>query len=151
MIAEAKKIINRGMFFIPLLPNEKKNWDTNYLTKDYTEKDLIPNGNLGINPKKSKKYVIDLDSDLAIKFGNLWLPNNTTIGARQYPNGKIERTHFYFESDGTLENNIRSRPAELFCYHNIVAFGTTIHKQTKEPMKRFWESEESVLPFNDTI
>ena len=50
----AKKIVNSGMFFIPLLPNEKKNWDSDFLTRDYTEKDLIPNGNLGINPKKSK-------------------------------------------------------------------------------------------------
>ena len=137
MINAVKKIINNGMYFIPLLPNEKKNWDSDFLTRDYTEKDLIPGGNLGINPKKSKKYVVDLDSELAIKFGNLWLPNNTTIGARQYPDGKIERTHFYFESDGSLETNIKSLPAELYCDHNIVAFGTTIHKQTKEPMKRF--------------
>ena len=151
MITEAKKIVSRGMFFIPLLPNEKKNWDSDFLTKDYSEKDLIPNGNLGINPKKSKKYIIDLDSDLAIKFGNLWLPKNTTIGARQYPDGRTELTHWYFESDGSLDKNIKSLPAELYCDHNIVAFGTTIHKQTKEPMKRFWESEESVLPFNDTI
>ena len=125
----AKKIINSGMFFIPLLPNEKKNWDTDFLTKDYSEKDLIPNGNLGINPKKSKVYVADLDTDLAIKFGNLWLPKNTTIGARQYPDGRIEKTHFYFESDGSLTNNIKSLPAELYCDHNIVAFGTTMHKQ----------------------
>ena len=103
------------------------------------------------NPKKSKKYIIDLDSDLAIKFGNKWLPKNTTIGARQYPDGRTELTHWYFESDGSLDKNIKLLPAELYCDHNIVAFGTTIHKQTKEPMKRFWESEESVLPFNDTI
>jgi len=151
MINEARKIVNKGTFCIPLLPNEKKNGDSDFITRDYTEKDLIPGGNLGINPKKSKKYVIDLDSELAIKLGNLWLPNNTTIGARQYPNGKIERTHFYFESDGSLKTNIKSLPAELYCDHNIVAFGTTIHKQTKEPMKRFWESEESALPFNDSI
>ena len=36
MIAEAKKIINSGMFFIQLLPNEKKNWDSDFLTKDYS-------------------------------------------------------------------------------------------------------------------
>ena len=114
MIEEAKKIINRGMFFIPLLEKAKHNKDNDFLTRDYSEKDIIPGGNLGINPKKSKKYVIDLDSELAIKFGNKWLPNNTTIGARQYPNGKIERTHFYFESNGSLETNIRSLPAELF-------------------------------------
>ena len=96
MINEAKKIINNGMYFIPLLPNEKRNFDKDYLERDYSEKDLIPGGNLGINPKKSNLYVIDLDTDLAIKFGNLWLPKNTTIGARKYPGGKIEKTHFYF-------------------------------------------------------
>ena len=147
----AKKIVNNGMYFIPLFANKKNNGDVDFLTRDYTEQDLIPNGNLGINPKKSRKYVIDLDSELAIKFGNMWLPNNTTIGARQYPNGKIERTHFYFESDGSLETNIKSLPAELYWDHNIVAFGTTIHKQTKELMKRFWASEDSILPFNDSI
>ena len=147
----AKKIVNSGMFFIPLLPNEKKNWDSDFLTRDYTEKDLIPNGNLGINPKKSKKYIIDLDSTLAIKFGKLWLPRNTTIGARQYPDERKELTHWYFESDGSLEKNIKSLPAELYCDHNIVAFGTTIHKQLNVPMKRFWESEESVLSFNDGV
>ena len=53
MINEARKIINNGMYFIPLLPNEKRNYDTDYLTRNYSEKDLIPNGNVGINPKKS--------------------------------------------------------------------------------------------------
>ena len=151
LVQVAKKIINRGMFFIPLLPNKKHNHDTEILTKDYSVNDLIPNGNLGINPKKSKIYVADLDTDLAIKFGNLWLPKNTTISARQYPDGRIEKTHFYFESDGSLTNNIKSLPAELYCDHNIVAFGTTMHKQLNVPMKRFWASEQSILPFNDSI
>ena len=147
----AEKIINSGMFFIPLYANKKNNGDEDFLTRNYTEKDLIPNGNLGINPKKSKVYVADLDTDLAIKFGNLWLPKNTTIGTRQYPDGRIEKTHFYFESDGSLTNNIKSLPAELYCDHNIVAFGTTMHKQLNVPMKRFWASEESIFPFNDSI
>jgi hypothetical protein len=147
----AKKIVSSGMYFIPLLPQKKYNGDTDFLTKDYSEKDIIPEGNLGINPKKSKKIVIDLDSDLAIQFGNLWLPKHTTIGARQYPDGRIERTHWYFENDGSIKTNIKSLPAELYCDHNIVAFGTTIHKQLNVPMKRFWASEESVLPFNESI
>ena len=151
MINEAKKIVNSGMYFIPLLPNEKKNWDTDHLTRDYTEKDLIPGGNLAINPKKSKIYVVDLDSELAIKFGNLWLPNNTTMGARQYPDKKIEKTHWYFKSDGSLTENTKSLPAELYCDHNIVAFGTTMHKKLNVPMKRFWASEESPCEFNESI
>ena len=147
----ARKITEKGMFFIPLLPNAKKNYDTDYLTKDYSEKDLFPNGNVGINPKKSGVDVIDLDSPYAIQFGNLWLPKNTTIGARQYPDGRIEKTHWYFKSDGSLEKNIKSLPAELYIDHNIVAFGTTIHKELKVPMKRFWACEDSLLPFNDSI
>ena len=147
----AKKIVESGMYFIPLFANAKNNGDGDFLTRDYTEKDLIPGGNLGINPKKSKKYVFDLDSELAIKFGNLWLPKNTKIGARQYPDGRIELTHWYFESDGSLEKNIKSLPAELYCDHNIVAFGTTMHKQLNVPMKRFWATDESPCAFNESI
>ena len=147
----AQKLIDKGMFIIPLLPNAKHNLDTDFLTKDYGVDDVLPNGNIGINPKKSKKYIFDLDSKYAIKFGDLWLPKNTTIGARQYPDKRKELTHWYFESDGSVVENIKGLPAELYCDHNIVAYGTTIHKQTKEPMKRFWESEESYMPFNSTL
>ena len=49
----AQKLIDNGIFIIPLLPNEKKNWDIDILTKDYKVSDLIPNGNVGINLKKS--------------------------------------------------------------------------------------------------
>ena len=145
----AQKIIDKGMYFIPLFPNSKHNGDTDFLTKDYKLQDLKPNSNIGINPKKSGVYVVDLDSDFAIKFGDKWLPKNTTIGARQYPNGRIEKTHYYFQSDGSLKDNTKGLPAELYYDHNIVAYGVTIHKDTKEPMKRFWQSEDSLESFND--
>ena len=147
----AKKIVDSGMFFIPLLPQKKYNSDTDYLTRDYTEKDLIPNGNVGVNPKKSEVYIFDCDTYYSIQFANKWLPKNTTIGARQYPDGRIEKTHWYFKSDGSLEKNIKSLPTELYIDHNVVAFGTTIHKELKVPMKRFWACEDSLLPFNDSI
>ena len=67
MSAEAaKKLLNNGMAIIPLLPNAKNNWDKDILTKDYSVKDLIPNGNLGINLKKSDLVCIDLDTDLPV-------------------------------------------------------------------------------------
>ena len=41
MIAEAaKKLINKGIAIIPLLPNKKKNWDEDILTKDYKVNDI---------------------------------------------------------------------------------------------------------------
>ena len=70
----ARKIINSGMYFIPLLPNEKKNFDKDFLTRDYSESDLFPDGNVGVNPRKSEVYIFDLDTSYAIKFGDLWLP-----------------------------------------------------------------------------
>ena len=80
MIAEAaKKLIDNGVAIIPLLPHKKHNYDKDILTKDYSLKDLIPDGNLGINTKKSNLYVIDLDTTLAIQYGKLWLPHNTTM------------------------------------------------------------------------
>ena len=82
MINEVKKIVDRGWHFIPLLPQEKHNNDSDFLTKDYSEKDLIPNGNVGINPKKSEVYIFDCDTSYSIQFANKWLPKNTTIGAR---------------------------------------------------------------------
>ena len=148
--AIAKKITDKGWSFIPLLPEKKYNSDSDFLTKDYELRDIIPNGNIGVNPKKSGVYVFDLDSDYAIKFGDKWLPKNTTIGARKYPDGRIEKTHYYFKSDGSLNNNFKGTPAELYIDHNIVAYGVTIHKATKEPMERFWESEDSLESFNDS-
>ena len=40
---------------------------------------------------------------------------NTTIGARQYPDKRKELTHWYFESDGSVVENIKGLPAELYC------------------------------------
>ena len=133
----AQKIIEKGWYFIPLKEKAKHNNDSDFLTRDYKLQDLKPNSNIGINPKKSGVYVVDLDSDFAIKFGDKWLPKNTTIGARQYPNGRIEKTHYYFQSDGSLKENTKGLPAELYYDHNIVAYGVTIHKDTKEPIHMF--------------
>ena len=42
--------------------------------------------------------------------------------------------------------------AELFVKEiQIVVYGTTINKQTKLPMKRFFESESELAPFNNDV
>ena len=152
----AQKLLDNGVYIIPLLPNAKKNHDTEILTKDYKVSDLIPNGNLGINLKKSGWYCLDLDSANAIHFGSLWLPRNTRIHGR-INQKKKELTHWFFKSDNSIEKNESLKDssgetiAELFVDHNIVIYGTTINKQSKLPMKRFWESESQLAPFNESI
>ena len=63
---EAQKLIDNGIYIIPLLPKEKFNGDTDILTKDYSVEEVNPEGNLGINLAKSHLIDVDLDSDLAV-------------------------------------------------------------------------------------
>jgi hypothetical protein len=147
----AQKLIDNGIFIIPLLPNEKKNHDTDILTKDYSVKDLIPNGNVGINLKKSNLYCIDLDTDDAIYFGNKWLPQNTRIHGR-VNNGVKEQTHFYFKSDGSMKENIKDRSVVDFLIdHNVVVFGQTINKHSKLLMRRYIAKESHLCTFNESF
>ena len=155
--SEAQKLKDNGIYIIPLLPNEKKNWDQDILTKKYSVNEVQPNGNLGVNLKQSDMYCIDPDTDWAIKFGEMWLQRNTRIGGR-INNGKKELTKFFYKSDGSLKQNIKDRKdssgetiAELFCDHNIVVYGSTPNKETQRPMKRYWESESQLAPFNESI
>ena len=155
--AEAQKLKDNGIAIIPLLPNEKKNWDSDILTKKYSVEEVKPDDNLGLNLKLSDMYAIDPDTDWAIKFASMWLGRNTRINGR-INDGKKELTKFFYKSNGALTQNIKDRKdssgetiAELFCDHNIVVYGSTPNKQTQRPMKRYWESESQLAPFNQGV
>ena len=152
MIADtAKKLLDNGIAIIPLLPNKKYNHDTDILTKDYKVSDLIPDGNVGINLKKSNLYCIDLDTDDAIYFGNKWLSQKTRIHGR-INNGVKEQTHFYFKSDGSMHENIKDRGGVDFLVdHNVVVLGQTRNKHTKALMQRYIAKESHLCAFNESI
>ena len=156
-IAEAQKLKNNGIAIIPLFPNQKKNHDTDILTKEYEVSEVKADDNLGVNLKQSNMYCIDPDTGYAIRFAEMWLPRDTRINGRIHQ-GKKELTKFFYESDGSLKQNIKDRKdssgetiCELFCDHNIVVYGSTPNKQTGLPMKRYWESESSLKPFNQSV
>ncbi len=156
--AEAQKLKDNGMAFIPLFPNQKKNHDTDILTKEYSVSEAKDGDNLGVNLKLSnpQMYCSDWDSGYSIQFASMWLPKDTRIGGR-INDGKRELTKFFYKSDGSMEQNISRKDssgetiAELFCDHNIVVHGSTPNKQTGRPMKRFWESESPLKPFNQSV
>ena len=90
---EAAKLLEQGYQVIPLLQNEKHNFDKNILDKKYSLEDFDkltnqykkPHTNLGINVGKSLGGLIDIDADSseAIKLlpklifyiiiGNIWM------------------------------------------------------------------------------
>jgi len=152
----AQQIVNQGAFIIPLFPNSKKNGDPDILTKKYTVEDVKENDNIGINLGLSGYTTLDLDSKDGIYFGNKWLPQDTEKHIRVYPDGREETVHYLFKSNGVVrENNplgqVAKEEVELLVKGNLVAYGTTIHKMTNEPMKRVIDSKHAIRPFNDSI
>jgi len=73
----AQKLIDDGIFIIPLFPNSKKNGDTDILDRIYHATDVGENYNVGINLGLSGYTTIDLDSKDGIYFGNKYLPQDT--------------------------------------------------------------------------
>jgi len=152
----AEQIINQGAFIIPLFPNSKHNSDTDILDRIYPATDVGENNNVGMNLGLSKIYALDGDTTGSIHFLNKWLPQNTTKHIRVYPDGREETVHYLFKSNGSVtENNPLGKDAkeevELLVKGNLVAYGTTIHKQTNESMKRIIDSQHPLLSFNESI
>ena len=149
---EAQKLIDNGIYIIPLLPNEKFNGDTDILTKDYSVEEVNPEGNLGINLAKSHLIDVDLDSDLAVHFGSEWLPRNTKILGRRSPEGKDELTHFFYDNKAndikenvSIKNLAGDTVVELRTNGNTVVYGKTRNKKTNALMDRYWHNETSAL------
>ena len=105
---EAAKLLEQGYKIIPLLHNEKHNFDKNILDKEYSLEDFDkltnqykkPHTNLGINVGKSLGGLIDIDADSneAIKLLPKFFPTDTAIIGRNNRNN-IELTHFLFLKD----------------------------------------------------
>jgi len=152
----AQELINQGAFIIPLFPNSKMNNDVDIITKIYPASDVGENDNVGVNLGMSEIYCLDLDSKYGIHFGNKWLPQDTTKHVRVYLDGREEIVHYLFKSDGSIQVNnplglVAKSHVELLVKGNLVAYGTTIHKDTKEPMTRLIDSTHAIKPFNDSI
>ena len=128
----AEQIINQGAFIIPLFPNSKHNNDKDILKRIYPATDVGENDNVGMNLGLSGIYALDGDSTDGIHWCNEWLPQDTTKHIRVYPDGREEVVHYLVKG-------------------NLVAYGTTIHKTTNEPMKRVIDSKHAIRPFNDSI
>ena len=149
---EAQKLIDNGIYIIPLFKNEKHNLDKTILTKDYFVDDVDPEGNLGINLAKSGLIDIDLDSDLAVHFGSEWLPRNTKILGRRSPEGRDELTHFFYDNKaGDIKENVSIKNlagdtvVELRTNGNTVVYGRTRNKKTNALMDRYWHNETTAL------
>ena len=158
----AKALLDQQYSIIPLYKDQKFNGDEKIIERDYTldhlTKPLLNNsgkrmwdidGNLGLNLEKSKLIDIDLENSWSIKFGKLWLDNNTLTLGRERPNGVIETTHyFYLNEDSEDEDNILDKHiAEYRVTGQTVVFGSTKDKETGELLQRTWVNVK--LPIAD--
>jgi AAA domain/Bifunctional DNA primase/polymerase, N-terminal len=110
---EAQQLLEAGYKIIPLLQNQKSNWDKEILTKNYLLEDFDKlnkqfnksHTNLGINVATSLNGLIDIDLDSkeAIKLAPKFFPMNTAIIGRKNEQ-RLEITHFLFIRDQDYSN-----------------------------------------------
>ena len=134
----AKKIVDQGYNIVPLFPYSKNNQDINWQNRKYSIDDVLDDSNIGINLGQSNLIDVDLDCDLAVHFGSLWLPHNTLKLAR-ITKGKKEITHYFYVNNKSLKDNFSdkfkgSTILEFRANGQTVVYGQTPYKEDSSIM-----------------
>ena len=143
----AKKIVDQGYNIVPLFPYSKNNQDINWQNRKYSIDDVLDDSNIGINLGQSNLIDVDLDCDLAVHFGSLWLPHNTLKLAR-ITKGKKEITHYFYVNNKSLKDNFSdkfkgSTILEFRANGQTVVYGQTPYKEDSSIMvDRLWVDEQ---------
>ena len=143
----AKKIVDQGYNIVPLFPYSKNNQDINWQNRKYSIDDVLDDSNIGINLAQSNLIDVDLDCDLAVHFGSLWLPHNTLKLAR-ITKGKKEITHYFYVNNKSLKDNFSdkfkgSTILEFRANGQTVVYGQTPYKEDSSIMvDRLWVDEQ---------
>ena len=143
----AKKIVDQGYNIVPLFPYSKNNQDINWQNRKYSIDDVLDDSNIGINLAQSNLIDVDLDCDLAVHFGSIWLPHNTLKLAR-ITKGKKEITHYFYVNNKSLKENFSdkfkgSTILEFRANGQTVVYGQTPYKEDSSIMvDRLWVDEQ---------
>ena len=143
----AKQIMDQGYNIVPLFPYSKNNQDINWQNRKYSIDDVLDDSNIGINLAQSNLIDVDLDCDLAVHFGSLWLPHNTLKLAR-ITKGKKEITHYFYVNNKSLKENLSdkfkgSTRLEFRANGQPVVYGQTPYKEDSSIMvDRLWVDEQ---------
>ena len=141
------KIMDQGYNIVPLFPYSKNNQDINWQNRKYSIDDVLDDSNIGINLAQSNLIDVDLDCDLAVHFGSLWLPHNTLKLAR-ITKGKKEITHYFYVNNKSLKDNFSdkfkgSTILEFRANGQTVVYGQTPYKEDSSIMvDRLWVDEQ---------
>ena len=153
----AQQLMAKNYNVVPLNPKSKATYDTNWQRKNYSVDNIDDNANLGLNLGTSNLADVDLDSANAIHFGKKYLPHNTLILGREYPDGLKQLTHFFFRNDGMLKDNlVRSfndeTIAEIRVSGQTVVYGPTQDKLNPSVyIERYWANEYEPKYNNDIV
>ena len=157
--AVAKQIIDHGYNVVPLFPNGKSTHDHNWINKKYLIDDFLDDSNIGINLGQSNLIDVDLDCELAIYFGKLWLPYNTLklaritkkkVGEKTIDHEEI--THFFYVNNKSLkDNDIKKFKGQTILEHRCsgqtVVYGATPSKDNPNVMvlRKFYVDEQKPI------
>jgi RecA-family ATPase len=139
--------VDQGYNIVPLFPYSKNNQDINWQNRKYSIDDVLDDSNIGINLAQSNLIDVDLDCDLAVYFGSIWLPHNTLKLAR-ITKGKKEITHYFYVNNKSLKDNFSDKfkgdtILEFRANGQTVVYGQTPYKDDKSIMvDRLWVDEQ---------
>ena len=146
-LEQAKQLKQSGLKFVPLLPKEKKNFDKDIDTKIYDLSEVSDKGNLGISLHLNNLTVADPETDHAIYFANHYLSRFKTMRSfREYQNGYKKTVGYFFQNSLNLKENLQldTKIMEFRVKGQQVVYGTTITKDTKEEVKRSFNSVQPI-------
>jgi hypothetical protein len=149
--AIAQKIMDQGYNVVPLFPNSKQTHDQNWIHKKYSIDDVLNDSNVGINLGLSNLIDVDLDCDLAVHFGSIWLPQNT-LKLSRVTKGKREITHFFYLNNQSLkDNDIKKFKGQTILEHRCkgqtVVYGKTPSKEDPDILveREFYVDEQKPI------
>lgn len=147
-LKEAKRLKNKGLKFVPLLPKEKKNYDKDIDIRVYQLSDVHENGNLGISLHQNNLAVADPETQNAIYFAEHYLAHYKTMRSyREYSNGIKKAVGYFFKNELGLKENLKldTKIMEFRIKGQQVVYGTTITKDTNEEVKRSFDNTDPII------
>jgi len=105
-LEQAKLLINQGLPLVPCRYREKRNFDKDILTKDYSLSSFNEENNIAIQLDKAEWVAIDPENLLAIKAAETFLGHLDTFKTIRIHNNKSFTVGYFFKNDGLLDKDI---------------------------------------------
>ena len=152
---------SKNLYPVPVFPNSKSPEDKEWQKIKYQRERFANDNSVGVNLKLSQVLHFDLETDVACRFGDRWLPKNTFIIGKKYKkNGQEIKlvTNYFYQNNGVIDTNVQlkndeGKPIiELRCNGQSVVHGKTPLKEDNSIMcERYIANNDTPATYDDLL